>query len=390
MLDYIVRKPFRTTTQGERVMGVGEALCVSSLKASKAVQLGFLSEKNVNGLGDVVNMCEKRAKILVEKLICTQEEASNKATELAISLLIRHESLKSFRPPSTEFLEEVVEFNNQSTGTNPITKIQSETGAGEWAGYNCNIGSGCSHMCLYCYAVVMALRFQRIESEDAWREEIPREVTTAKCKTYFEPIMFPTTHDITEEYLPAYRCHLYNLLEAGNKVLVVTKPHRSSIEAICSEFSSFRDNMTFRFTIGGLDPKALEIWEPGAPRLSERMWCLRYAFEHGFKTSISSEPMLVSCEDAERFYYTVEPLVTEDIWFGKMNNVGGFRKHKNPEVVSRAEALVEAYKDENILNFVRTMKGLPKVEWKDSIKKIIDKNTTKKPTNNELRKEETI
>ena len=379
MFEYVVRSTFKiNNTQGEMILSKGEALTLSSLNASKCIQRGVLLEKNVSGLQDILRVCESRAKILVEKLQFSPEQASKKSMRLAVSLLIRHESLKSFSLPTEGFLEEVADFNGTATGKSPITEIKSDKGAGEWAGYNCNIGSGCSHGCLYCYASGMAVtRFKRIEGQEAWLEEVSRNVATAKCKKYPALIMFPTTHDITPAYLSAYRCHLYNLLKVGNKVLIVTKPHSDSIKAICSELSSFRDNLTFRFSIGGLDNGALKIWEPGAPPLSERLWCLQYAFEQGFKTSISSEPMLVRCDEAERFYYTVEPFVTEDIWFGKMNNVGSFRKSENPDLASRATALHEAYKDENILKFVKKMKDLPKVEWKDSIKKVISKDAEK-------------
>lgn len=185
--------------------------------------------------------------------------------------------------------------------------------------------------------------------------------------------MFPTSHDISEYYLPAFRCHLYNILIVGNKVVIVTKPRRSAIIAICSEFPSFRDQIILRFTIGGLDEAALKTWEPNAPSLQERLWCLKYAFEQGFRTSISSEPMLVNCEDAEKFYYSVEPLVTEDIWFGKMGGVGGFTTHPDPEVARRAAELKRVYSDKSIMRFVERMAGLPKVAWKDSIKDVIRK-----------------
>lgn len=160
-------------------------------------------------------------------------------------------------------------------------------------------------------------------------------------------------------------------------MLIVTKPNRKAIEAICSEFSSYRDTIIFRFTIGGLDEAALRIWEPGAPPLQERLWCLRHAFEQGYRTSISAEPMLVSCEEAERFYHIVEPLVTEDIWFGKMSGVGGFTNHPDPEVARRAAELQQVYADPIMMQFVGKMAGLPKVAWKDSIKKVIQKHNNK-------------
>ncbi|MBW4056164.1 MAG: hypothetical protein HIU83_12345 [Proteobacteria bacterium] len=108
----------------------------------------YLLEKSVVGLHNVVAAYESRIRILVEKLQYSNDQASKKAMQYVQSLLIRHESLKSFTLPTPEFLQEVEEFNQSASGTNPITKIQSDKGAGEWAGYNCNIGSGCLHGCL--------------------------------------------------------------------------------------------------------------------------------------------------------------------------------------------------------------------------------------------------
>lgn len=371
MYEYVAKSQFQTPN---RLVCKGDALRISSLKAAGGVRDGVLIEKNVSGLLDIPGTSDSRTRLLVEKLNISPESASQRAKNLIDSLTKRNESLQTYSPPTTAFLEEVAEFNRITKGyDSPISKINSKTGAGEWAGYNCNIGSGCSFGCLGCYAENMADRFNRIDIHEEWLQEKLRDVSTANCKKYPGWIMAPTSHDLSEFYLPAFRCHLYNILLAGNGVLVVTKPRRSSIMAICSEFSSFRDQIIFRFTIGSLDNEALRVMNPFAPSLNERLWCLKYAFEQGFRTSISCEPMLMTCEEAERFYYTVEPLVTENIWFGKMSGIGGLKKHLDPEVVRRATELMEVYKNRNILKFVETMKDLPKVEWKDSIKKVINK-----------------
>lgn len=376
MFEYLVKTPFKMNTpQGQRVFNKGQALRLSSFKAVKHLTTGLLVENHV-GL-DLLSKFEARKILLTDKLGYPEDRAEVEAIGVVISSLKRHESLKTYRLPTTAFLAEVAEFNLTATGKSPISKIQSDTGAGEWAGYNCNIGTGCSHGCLYCYAERMATRFNRIESSDEWREEVPREVTTVECKKYSEPIMFPTTHDITEGYLRPYRCHLYNILAAGNEVVIVTKPHRASIEAICSEFSSSRDNMVFRFTIGGLNNETMKIMEPGAPSPSERLGCLRYAFEQGFRTSISSEPMLGSCEDAEQLYYVVEPFVTEDIWFGKMKYIGGLKNSADPVIASAANQVISTQSDAEILRFVSKVGRLPKVAWKDSIKDVVKKDAGK-------------
>lgn len=370
MFDYLIKTPFKTTT---RTMNKGEALRLSSTspKAMELVGGGYLFEANV-GL-DLLSRFDTRVNMLMDKLVFSRERAVAEATGMIAACLKRHESLKRTIPPSEEFLAEVSEFNRTATGKNPISKEQSDKGVGEWAGYRCNIGTGCAHGCLYCYAENFATRFGRVENGGDWLEEVARDVSTADCKKYSEPIMFPTPHDITPEYLPAYRCHIYNILSAGNTVVIVSKPHEKSIRGICSEFSSFRDNVTFRFSIGSLDNEAMMVWEPGAPALTERLKCLRIAFEHGFKTSISAEPMLGNRQDAERLYYVVEPFVTEDIWFGKMRNAGRHKKNSDPEVARRATELMAAQSNPEIMMLVETMNGLPKVRWKDSIQEVIAK-----------------
>lgn len=374
MFEYLATSPFNVMTpEGPRLVAEGEVLRLSSIKATAGISRGVLIEKNVCGLLDIQATAEARSRILIEKLQLDQKAASIRAATLIKSLEARHESLKTYSPPTNALLAAVTAFNRITSGPNPIAKIGSETGAGEWCPYRCNIGDHCSCGCLYCYAKKMAERYSRIDNPEEWLIERIRRVSTAKSKKYSDWIMFPTSHDISEYYLPAFRCHLYNILIAGNCVVIVTKPRRTSIKAICSEFSSFRDNIIFRFTIGGLDEKAMRLWEPGASALPERLWCLKYAFEQGFRTSISSEPMLVSCEEAEKFYYSVEPLVTEDIWFGKMSGVGGFTNHPDPEVARRAAELQRVYAGDNIMQFAEKMAGLSKVSWKDSIQKVIGK-----------------
>lgn len=374
MREYLVRSPFRrNSAHGELLINRGETIRISSSKAVPHVSSGLIVEKHV-GL-DLITTFESRTGQLVDKLGYSTYPAETGAIKLVISCLKRHKSLKSINPPSSEFLQQIQEFNRTASGKNPITKIVSDTGAGEWAGYNCNIGEGCQHGCLYCYASGIAVtRFKRVASQAEWCNEKLITANTAKCKKYPFPIMFPTTHDITPVYLPAYRCHLYNILNAGNTVILVSKPHRASIEAICSELSSYRDTMIFRFSIGCFENATLSLWEPGAPSLSERMWCLQYAFEQGFRTSVSAEPMLTDRHGAERLYYALEPFVTEDVWFGKMNNVGSFRKSENADLAKSAAELVAAYQDNEIMAMVDHMAALPKVSWKDSIKEVIKKH----------------
>ena len=132
--------------------------------------------------------------------------------------------------------------------------------------------------------------------------------------------MFPTSHDITPQFLEECVTVLRKLLAAGNEVLIVTKPHLECIERLCRELAAYKEKIVFRFTIGAMDDELLRFWEPGAPAFAERLAALKHAHEQGFRTSVSAEPML-DVPHAVELYETLVPFVTDTIWFGKMNDV---------------------------------------------------------------------
>ena len=75
------------------------------------------------------------------------------------------------------------------------------------------------------------------------------------------------------------------LLDNGNDVLIVSKPHLECIQRLCTLPS---EHILFRFTIGAYDDDTLRFWEPGAPPYDERLASLKYAFDAGFKTSVNA------------------------------------------------------------------------------------------------------
>ena len=129
--------------------------------------------------------------------------------------------------------------------------------------------------------------------------------------------------------------------------------------------------MTFRFTIGTTDEAIAKILEPNAPTPEERIACLKHAYESGFTTSVSAEPMLGGIRTALSIYSAVEPYATGDIWFGKLN--------RSP-VKDRAETELEVLSwikqeqsDEKIRVLHGMLKDLDKVQWKGSIQKVMAK-----------------
>jgi len=143
--------------------------------------------------------------------------------------------------------------------------------------------------------------------------------------------MFPSTHDITPAYLDTYCRTLYSILTAGNDVLLVSKPHFDCIETICREFTSFRKQMEFRFTIGSLNPVVTQFWEPGAPLPEERIRCLAHAGEQGYQNSVSMEPILEGKDAAMETFYTLAPLTSGTIWIGMMNDLENVWMYRHPK-----------------------------------------------------------
>eukprot|EP01105_Mastigella_eilhardi_P006125 TRINITY_DN1773_c0_g1_i1.p1 TRINITY_DN1773_c0_g1~~TRINITY_DN1773_c0_g1_i1.p1 ORF type:complete len:195 (-),score=38.99 TRINITY_DN1773_c0_g1_i1:45-629(-) len=182
--------------------------------------------------------------------------------------------------------------------------------------------------------------------------------------------MFPSTHDITPSVEEPCTQLLMNLLKSGNHVLVVSKPHLNVITRLCNEASAYKQQVLFRFTIGAMSDDVLHYWEPGAPPFAERLASLKYAFEAGFGTSVSVEPMLDSAHVAE-LYTTLERYVTDSIWIGKMNHTDTRVEVHTAEDQRRLQAILTGQTDECILRIYRTLKDCPKIKWKESVKKVV-------------------
>ncbi len=246
-------------------------------------------------------------------------------------------------------------------------------GTYEWAVENANFISGCGNNCKYCYSREMAIRFKR-KTTDNWSvEEVNTLNLVKKVKKVDGFIMFPSSHDITPINLQNSIMFLRKLLIAGNDVLIVSKPHFDVIEKICNEFSTYKKNILFRFTIGSIDSNILKFWEPNAPNYDERKKCLKFAFDNGFETSISCEPMLDN--QTIKLVSDIEEFVTDFIWLGKANYL--LRRLKmngvnDEDTISRANLLIEQQSDTNMKALYKSLKKNPKIKWKESLKKVLN------------------
>lgn len=254
---------------------------------------------------------------------------------------------------------------------NKLNEVKPGHGVYEWARYSYNIGTGCVNDCCYCYAREIALRTGMVANATAWSTEVVKPGKANIQQSADDIVMFPTMHDISENYLPTYLEALRNLLKAGNRVVIVTKPRLASIRAICREFAEYRDYMLFRMTITSLNDELSRFWEPGAPLPEERVQSLRHAFDAGFQTSVSVEPMLDTVQATTTLYHSLAPYLTEDIWFGKMNGVRGRVDRRDQVVANAVQTTTLNQSDVNILWLYNQLKNQPKVAWKDSIREVV-------------------
>ena len=67
----------------------------------------------------------------------------------------------------------------------------------------------------------------------------------------------------------------------------------------------------------------------------------------------------------------VNPLVTAHIWVGKMNRIPSKYNRHVPDF-EKAKAILKSHQtDDKIMELVDDLKANPKIQWKDSIKAVI-------------------
>jgi len=252
----------------------------------------------------------------------------------------------------------------------------------------------CPHDCKYCYMKPFRERVWKVKPQAVTDVENAAALLTAQADKKWSTvrtderrhvIMFPTSHDIIPQIVPAYIEQAKRMLDAGHALLVVSKPHMEVMKQLADAFEGqYKDRVVFRFTISSVDPWVLAFWEPGAPPLEERLAALKMLHERGFVTSVSIEPYL---SDPRAIVAAVEPYVSETIWIGMMS---GFSEAKKGAELRQQEAnwlssgikakpMAELLSIDYVKSFVHDLSSNPKVYWKTSVMKLLVKGMTKKP-----------
>ncbi len=246
-----------------------------------------------------------------------------------------------------------------------IKKRKITSGTKEWADHNINCIKGCSNNCRYCYAKIIAKRFGRC-TEETWKDiEISSDVLNKTFGKYHGRVMFPSSHDIIDTPDAKEACFtvIEKLLEAGNELLITTKPKLSITRDIIKRFYTFKLQTQFRFTITSLDNQLLSFWEPNAPPFEERLKSLKYAYEKGFKTSVSIEPFLDY--NPKKLVNILSPYVTESIWLGPMNYIP---KNSIPNKDKQQYTEIrKSYEIDHLKEIFEDLKDFPRIKFKDSM-----------------------
>lgn len=246
-------------------------------------------------------------------------------------------------------------------------------GANQWKVESRNFITGCPHDCLYCYSKASAL-YKKTKARESWKQETVNfdQLNKKQSRVRKGRVMVPSTHDISPTHLQESIHFIRNILVAGNEILIVSKPHLECIVAICNEFVEYKEKILFRFTIGSVNNETLRFWEPGAPSFDERMDSLKYAYDAGYQTSISCEPMLDNKIDD--VIAAVRPFVTHSVWLGTMNKME-WRLTTNNELTKefkdKANQLYAWQSDDEIIALYDRFKNDSLIRWKNEIKVIV-------------------
>ncbi len=248
----------------------------------------------------------------------------------------------------------------------------SSSGDRAWGDTEVNIVLGCANRCRYCFARTAAKRFGRIRADDDWgttyhRLKKGKDYKSGEC---YGTVRFPTTHDITPDFLESCVAVMQKLLAGGNDVIVCSKPRLECIKRLCAEFADNLANIEFRFTVGAMDDAILRFWEPGASNFQERLNCLKYAFRKGFKTSVNIEPMLDAPNVSELFHRLV-PYVNVFINIGIMKRVGQNVRPRSRREKAEVRKIKENQSPNRIRSIYEVLKGKPLVRWSPETKRIL-------------------
>ena len=182
--------------------------------------------------------------------------------------------------------------------------------------YSINPYVGCQHSCKYCYATFMK-RFS--EHEESWGKFVDVKVNARQVlvddlmKKDKGSVLISSVTDpyqpIEEEY-ELTRKILERLANTKFSVNILTKSDLVTRDIdILKEFQS--DRISVGFTINYLSERDRDIWEPGAPEISERVSALKEVSETGIDTYVHVGPYFPNITNLDAILEEVGEYINE-------------------------------------------------------------------------------
>lgn len=285
---------------------------------------------------------------------------------------------KKYADPEGEYSDthrkEFFDFLDKKTDKKIFIKSVMKFHNHQWSSYCYNIIESkhlCRNDCLYCYMKPMYSRMKKKmeDIEDTFlcnKTKVTKEWRNSKDETK-RVYMFPSSHDIFPESVSDYITVAKKMLDAGHKIICVSKPRIKCIKEICKELTHYKDTFMFRFTITTSNNDTIKLFEGNSPLFEERLECLKYAHGCGYETSISMEPLL---DDPTDVIQKCDEYVTKNIWIGTMSSMDVLKKNQQDIIIKEFDRLDELYSKKNLLKIVEKFRNNKKIYWKTSIMKI--------------------
>jgi len=252
-------------------------------------------------------------------------------------------------------------------------------GTYEWAEKTINIQTGCSAGCIYCYAREAADRRKQCDWENWTFPELRQhDISPSYKRRYDGWVMFPSTHNIDNfNFLPSMHV-IHKLLKAGNKVLLVMKPHNHTIHQIMKLFNKYRHMIEFRFTIGTRHEHLRELFEPYASHIKERIGVVRLLYATDWRVSVSIEPFLD--KDPEVLVNKLTNIGHEEthipVWIGPMNHRQRLYKVSS-QLNYLSFYLEDIYRSDNLIRIYKLLSSYKNVTFKDGFLTQISQKVSK-------------
>ena len=168
--------------------------------------------------------------------------------------------------------------------------------AAEYAAYACNLYTGCTHRCVYCYAPAVlhvdretfgAQCIERPGILDKLRHDAKVITARGDNPVLNDPVLFCFTSDPYQPDAHATRAALSIMREFDIPFSVLTKGANAD-----RDFDLYGNDDLFGMTLTLTNPADVRLWEPNAASPIRRLYLLKTAHEKGIHTWVSLEPVI--------------------------------------------------------------------------------------------------